>query len=106
LPTVAATTNITYQRRKQGGALTLTGVVDIFEAESLHAAAARALKDLKTDALTIDLARLERLDVAALQILLALRSDFCATGRRISFCNTPAAVEATLAGVGILELTR
>ena len=72
---------VTYQRRQEEGTLTLRGCVDIFEAGALHAAVQRALRDSKASAICVNLAEVERLDVSAIQLLLALRREVEAAGR-------------------------
>jgi anti-anti-sigma regulatory factor len=102
--TLTATQKADYQRRKQEGTLTLRGVVDIFEAAPLQAEAQRALHDEKATVISISLAQAERLDVAALQILIALRRDVQAAGRGFTARNTPPLIAKTVAELGLAEL--
>ena len=102
--TLTATQKADYQRRKQEGTLTLRGVVDIFEAAPLQAQAQRALHDEKATALSVNLAQAERLDVAALQILIALRRDAQAAGRVFTVRNTPPPIAKTVAELGLAEI--
>ncbi|MGI4791611.1 MAG: STAS domain-containing protein [Janthinobacterium lividum] len=81
-----------YRRRGGEGTLTLRGTVDIFEAQSLRAAALRALGDSKAQTLRLDLAHAERLDVSALQVLCALRRDLETQGRTLICLPVPSAV--------------
>ena len=64
---------VQYRRRGASGTLSLGGIVDIFEAQSVHAAALAAWKDAKASSLKIDLSQLEQVDIAILQILENLR---------------------------------
>jgi len=99
-----ANTNVApYQRQKQDGAITLRGVVDIFEASSLHAEMQRALSDVEASNISVDLARVERLDVAALQVLIAMRNDLEAAGRTFTLCNTPPAAAKMAVELGLAE---
>jgi anti-anti-sigma factor len=81
--TMEVTTAITLKRRGSAGTLTLSGVVDIFEAERLHAHAQRAIKDAKVQTLHLDLAQTERLDASAVQVLCALKHSLEASGRTL-----------------------
>ena len=71
----------TYERREREGTLTLAGAVDVFEAALVHAAVQTASDDLQAIAIYVDLAGVERLDLSAIQLLLALRREVQASGR-------------------------
>jgi anti-anti-sigma regulatory factor len=62
------------------GVLTLTGVIDIFEADSFHAVATQAADD-PAPIVRVDLSRADQLDISALQILCSLRRTLEASGR-------------------------
>lgn len=95
------TTEITFARHGAVGTLTLGGVIDIFEAERLHATALRAFKDKKASTLHVDLSRTERLDASALQILCALRQHFETSGRTIVFDAISGSLAASYDCLGI-----
>ena len=80
---------VRYTRRGGQGTLKLHGVIDIFEATALHTAAQSALNDAKARDLRVDLAQTERLDLSAVQLLLALRRETTATGRTFQAENVP-----------------
>ena len=91
----------TYRRQKNTGTVTISGVVDIFEAEALKSVSLKALEDENATSVVVNLAKLVRLDVAALQVLLALETDVAASGRTCVFRNPPAVFEQTLANLGL-----
>ncbi len=92
---------VAYRRNGSCGTLKFEGVVDIFEAAALHAAAQRALGDAKATTLRAELARAESLDISAWQIMLALRRDVEASGRtfRVEGMGTP--LEEAAARLGL-----
>ncbi len=73
--------SVSYRRQRAKGLLKLGAAVDIFEASNLHATARLAFQDEKATTVCIDLSHLEKLDLTAIQILLALRNDLRASGR-------------------------
>ena len=89
-----------YSRRGAAGTLTLSGSVDIFEAQAVYTAAQRALADPKAVSLCADLSEVQRLDLSALQILCALRRDLEAAGRTVQF-QMPDTLAAAVARAGI-----
>ena len=97
----AEATNIQYQRRGAIGTLRLAGVMDIFEAAALRDAACKALADAKAGATRVDLADVERLDLTAAQILIALGREITAAGRAFGIDRAPERLTPTLAWVGV-----
>ncbi len=95
------TSGVQYRRQKTTGILTLTGIVDIFEAASLHASAMNALTDTKATTVRLDLTHAERLDLTALQILLTLRAALEESGRTLTVSEMPASLETATNRVGI-----
>jgi anti-anti-sigma factor len=79
--------------------LCLEGVVNAALARRLKEEALAALAG--TGPVTLDLARAEYLDGAALQILLALGADLAARGRGFRVVAMPPSVEDTLRVVGL-----
>lgn len=69
--------------------LTLSGVVDIFEAAALQAAAQEACGSSASSAVVLRLGSLEGVDTASTQVLLALSRGLGDKGRRIRFEETP-----------------
>jgi len=92
---------VSYRRQKSTGVLHLSGIVDIFEATTLHEAARTALEDDKANSLRLDLTHVERLDISALQILLALKAGVIAQGRSFGVTRLAPAPETLLARLGI-----
>lgn len=98
MDTIPTQTN--YHRRGNVGTLTLGGAIDIFEAQSVHQTAMRALNDAKAASVTIHLEQVERLDVAILQILLSLRYSLEASGRTLQI-SAPKRVDDAVAQLGM-----
>ena len=90
-----------YRRRGAQGTLSLRGIVDIFEAGALHAAARQAASDSRAETIRVNLAEVERLDLSAVQILAALRMKTEQNGRAWIAENIPASVEGMLGRVNI-----
>ncbi len=76
-----------YQRRGTRGTIVLGESADIFEAGELLTTARRAVSDPKAAEVYVDLALTERIDLSAIQILLALRADLVAVGRGFAAIN-------------------
>jgi anti-anti-sigma regulatory factor len=78
--------------------LTISGVVDVFEARALHALAVQAAA---APALAVRLGAAESFDTSATQILIALRRALAADGRAFRLEGTTPAVDALwrLAGI-------
>jgi anti-anti-sigma regulatory factor len=95
------TQKVSYRRQRANGTLTLTGIVDIFDAEALTEQARRALNDTKAVSVAVDLSRLERIDVTTLQVLLALQGDVLAAGRAFTVNDPPQALTRTLKELGL-----
>ena len=93
---------VSYHRRHGEGALTLRGSVDIFEAAMLHTAVQRASSDHKAAAICVDYTGAERLDISAIQLLLALRRDVKATGRQFLIRGNASITAKTFAPLGLL----
>lgn len=91
---------ITYRRRGGEGTLSLHGVVDVSEAVSLRDAASRAVGDAGISTLHLDVSQVERLDVSAVQILLALRNEIEGQERTFRFGVIPTVVADSLAKIG------
>lgn len=85
----SAPISVSYRRRGDTGTLKLCGIADIFEAESVHAAALRALNDEKAASVLVNLEQVERMDVAILQILLSLRHSLDASQRTLTLTAKP-----------------
>lgn len=92
---------VTYKRQGDRGTLTLSGVIDIFEAKTLYDTACHALNDTKAKRIQVNLTQSERLDVSALQILLALRRDVTRVGRTFAWSELPANLAAAFEQGGI-----
>jgi anti-anti-sigma factor len=69
-------------------ALQLSGVVDIFDASALHAAA-REVVASNTTGVVVTLGDVEAVDTAATQVLLALKRALAADGRRLRLEAVP-----------------
>lgn len=95
------TTEILFKRRGAVGTLKLEGVLDIFEAERLHATALRAFKDKKAATLHVDLSQAERLDASAVQILSALKYSCEASGRTLVVAAISSGVADSLTQLGV-----
>lgn len=80
--------------------LTLSGIIDIFQAASLHAAGRKALGDKRAETLCIHLADVTRLDISAIQVLMALRREAEQAGHTCEVVAAPDAVTASLAQGG------
>ena len=96
----AAPNGALYERRGGEGHLTFRGDVDIFEARTAHAAAADCLGDTEAAFVTLDLTAARRLDLAAMQILAALRRDLEAAGRPLT-PQIPAPLAAAMTRTGL-----
>jgi len=94
--------SVSYRRRKSVGVLHLNGIVDIFEAVELHAAARAALEDAQAATVRLDLEKVERMDASAVQILIALGSALAAQGRTLGPTKIAPAPESLLARIGIV----
>jgi anti-anti-sigma regulatory factor len=73
---------VSYVRKRDLGTISLTGCVDIFEAQAVLAAARRAFADSKAESVFADLSGVEKLDLTTVQILFALRRDLQIAGRK------------------------
>jgi anti-anti-sigma regulatory factor len=91
---------VRYRRRGSIGTLTLRGVVDIFEAIALHGSARRILQDSRAASVRLDCSQVERLDLSAIQILLALRRDLTASGRDWKAEDLPSSLHGALEKTG------
>jgi anti-anti-sigma factor len=91
--------------RDSGGEwiLRLSGVVDINDASTLHAAAREAAQGAPR-AVVVHLQEVDRLDTSATQILLSLQRHLAATGRIFRVKGTPAVVAELWRRAGLLEL--
>lgn len=93
--------HLSYRRQGGLGTLQLRGVVDIFEAAEFYELAKRACQDTKAQSIRVNLAQVERLDISALQILIALRRDIEASGRALAIADVPAPLAQVWAKAGI-----
>jgi len=84
-PGVEAPNGANYFLKGSEGILTLRGDMDIFEAQSIYAAALAALGDSEASTISIDLMNVRRIDLSALQILIALRRDFESLEQTVTF---------------------
>ncbi len=87
-----------YERQGEEGILALHGAVDIFEAQAVHAAALETLADHAVT-VRLDSADAQRLDLSALQVLVALRRDLEAASRSLHVSGLEAA--AARAGLSL-----
>ncbi len=85
-----------------GTVFKLEGTVGTAEVTALRASLA-ALPE--GDDVVVDLAEVERLGGAALQLLLAFKRDRALAGRRVSRVGAPASVARTMSSQGWSELT-
>lgn len=92
---------ISYKRRGTEGILALGGIIDIFEATSLHTAACKAFQDKKANTVCVEMGEAERLDVTALQIVSALQRDVTAEGRQFVFRHVSESVTRQFALCGV-----
>ena len=92
--------SVTYRRQGKRGVLTLSGVIDIFEAANLHAVGLKALNDKRAETLCIHLEQVTRLDLSAIQLLMALRRDSEQAGQACEVIAAPETVTASLAQGG------
>jgi anti-anti-sigma factor len=81
--------------------LNLSGVVDVSEARALHAAAREAVG--ATGPVVVRLERLEALDTAGTQVLLALRRSLEAEGRALRFEGVPSRIADAWRQAGLYE---
>jgi anti-anti-sigma factor len=79
--------------------LHLAGVVNAAQARRLREEALGALAG--SGAVTLDLARAEYLDGAALQVLLALRAELVRRGHRLQTVAMAPSIEDTLRAIGL-----
>jgi anti-anti-sigma regulatory factor len=86
-------------KREEEWALMLSGVVDIFDATALHAAAVEAASS--PAAVVAGLGAVEALDTATTQVLLALGRALASSGRTLRLQGTPPAVHAFWAQAGL-----
>ncbi len=77
----------------------LRGSADIFEAQTVHAAALQALTDNGAAAIRLDSTNVQRLDLSALQILAALRRDLETAGRKLPLSGSEVIAAAARAGL-------
>lgn len=92
-----------YSRRGGTGTVHLRGVIDIFEARQLHTLALQAFQDARAQKIRVNMSSVERLDISALQILLALKQDLQAEGRSFSLDAVPNILHDTLRHVDKLN---
>lgn len=90
-------TTIQYRRRRATGTLTLSGAVDIFEVQRLHGAAMRAMNDVKSEEVVLDITGMEQADLSILQVLISLRQSLEATGRVLRLSAIPGSIVQSLA---------
>ena len=72
--------------------ITLSGTLDIFEAQTLHATAVEAAA--RAPAVVVRLSAVESLDTSITQVLIALQRALAADGRALRLEGTPTAVDA------------
>ncbi len=70
-----------YRRTGNSGMLKLSGIVDIFEAETILALAKKSISDEKTNTIQIDLEHIEKIDISAIQILCTLKHECEKSGK-------------------------
>jgi len=82
--------------------LILTGTVDVYLAEDLHACALDLLK--AGGDVALDLSQVHSMDVCTMQILLALRGDLVSLGRKLSIsaASVNAALSFRMAGLAAI----
>ena len=83
--------------------LRLSGVVDLNDASTLHAAAREAAQGVPRS-VVVHLQDIDRLDTSATQILLSLQRHLAAGGRTLRVEGTPPAVAGLWRRAGLLEL--
>ena len=83
--------------------LRLSGVVDVNDASTLHAAAREAAQGAPR-AVVVHLQDVDRLDTSATQILLSLQRHLAASGRALRVEGTPPSVAELWRRAGLLEL--
>ena len=104
-----ASAEINWEPESASGALRLSGVVDIFEAERLRDTAREAVRVLRAspDAagnsapVHLNLTGVERLDVSAVQLLCAFRQALAEGGRTLRVEAMPASVALSLRTLGV-----
>lgn len=74
-----------YALKGSEGILTMRGDMDIFEAQPIYSAALSALNDSEATAIKVDLMNVRRVDLSALQILVALRRDLESVEQPVTF---------------------
>lgn len=85
VPSAESPNGVNYVRKGSEGILTLRGDMDIFEAQTLYAAALGALNDSEASTLKVDLMNVRRVDLTAIQILAVLRRDFESIEQTVTF---------------------
>lgn len=80
--------------------LKLSGIIDIFEAASLHTDAVATLNQPQSNCIHVDLSHVERLDVTAYQTLRSLCRTAEANGKSVTI-DVPAALAAQLERMGM-----
>ena len=93
--------SMAYESQAGVGTLSLSGVVDIFEATRLHELTLAAFEDTEATALNIDLTHAERLDLTAIQLLFALHRDVTAMGRSCTFGVVPERITTLFNSLGV-----
>ncbi|HLK56841.1 MAG TPA: STAS domain-containing protein [Chthonomonadaceae bacterium] len=90
-----------YRRKQHTGTLRLGKVMDIFEAQPLLESSRKALNDTQATQVVVEGSQTERLDLSALQILLALQRDLKATDRSFRLEGLAENLTTALAAKGI-----
>jgi anti-anti-sigma regulatory factor len=72
---------VTYRRRGNCGHIAICGVADIFEASEIHRIALKAAGDKLASVVSVDLAKLERMDLSTVQTLTGLKACLECEGR-------------------------
>lgn len=92
---------VNFRRRGCDGTLKLRGIIDIFEASALHTTVLRIMHDNKITNVHLNLAETERLDISAVQILLAFKAASMSTGRGFQTISPSETVSQQLSRIGV-----
>ena len=92
---------IAYVCRKRQITLTLSGELTVASAGEVRDTLLRAADEPKAEGVCLDMTGVERMDISAVQLLLALRNDCSKKERKFSVTGMPPSTEHFFAQIGI-----
>ena len=81
--------------------MTLAGALDIFEASLVQSEALKAWTDTQANAIFVDVTKVERFDLTAIQLLLALWREVLAEGRSFMIRGDASQLAGYAAPIGV-----